>query len=178
MMSHVTAKHPRTRPIRLALAGLLTLMLSPVGALAADSSFSLSGDLDIEVSEADASPIKIRSKIPAIKVISTPAMIKQLGKTYSVNLFLPDGFQAAPGTYPIAFAYRGNPDTLGASVVAAGKLLSHDTQGQAEFSDEGTRVRVVFSFGVASASEGSADRQAVTVEGEALFDRAQMADLY
>ena len=156
----------------------LILMVVPAVALAADSSFRLSGDLDVEVSEADTSLIKIRRKIPAINVISSPAMIKQLGKTYSLNLFLPDGFQAAPGTYPIDFAYRGKPDTLGASVVAAGKVLSHDTQGEAEFSDEGDRVRVVFSFSVASAGEGAADRQVVTVEGEALFDRTGLVDLF
>ncbi len=63
-------------------------------------------------------------------------------------------------------------------MVAAGKVLSHDTQGEAEFSDEGDRVRVVFSFSVASAGEGAADRQVVTVEGEALFDRTGLADLF
>ena len=177
-MTHIENWHASFRPVQWALTGLLVLMLLPIGALAADASFELGGDLEIEVSEADASLIKIRRKIPALNVISSPAMIKQLGKTYSVNLFLPDGFQAEAGSYPIAFAYRGKPDTLGASVVAPGKLLSHDTQGKAEFSDEGDRVRVVFSFSVASASEGSEDRLVVTVEGEALFDRAGLAELF
>jgi hypothetical protein len=105
-------------------------------------------------------------------------MIKQLGKTYSVNLFLPDGFEARSGQYPISYSYQGKPDTLGASLTAAGKTYSRDSEGQAEFSDDGDRVRIVFSFSVANKKAGAVDRQMVTVEGQAVFERAALSTLY
>ena len=163
---------------RTVLLAVMLMMLAAVQALSADSKFSISGDLSIEVEEAEANLVKIRRKIPALNVISTPAMIKKLGKTYSVNLFLPDGFQASPGSYPISTSYRGKTDVLGASLVAAGKVHSHDVEGQAEFADEDEQIRVVFSFRAANADAGKPDRVVVTVTGEAVFDRTGLASLY
>ena len=67
---------------------------------------------------------------------------------------------------------------LGSSLVAAGKVHSHDVEGQAEFADQDEQIRVVFSFRAANADAGKPDRVVVTVTGEAVFDRTGLASLY
>lgn len=133
-----------------------------------DTYFAVSGDVTAEVDAADATLVKIRGTIPAMTIVSAPASVRKLGTSYSVNLFFPEGFEPKPGVYPIRFSYRKHPDTLGGSFLQRGARFSHDTEGTAEFTEFGDKVRVRFEFEVFDRSEGKDGRKRVLVKGEAV----------
>jgi len=133
-----------------------------------DTFFSVSGDVTVTVEEATANMVRIRDRIPAMTIVSAPASIKKLGSSYSINLFFSNDFEREPGTYPIAFSYRKQPNTLGGSFMKSGGMFSTDTKGIAEFIEFGERVRVHFEFQVFDKSEEAEGRQGVTVKGEAV----------
>ncbi|MCP4895376.1 MAG: hypothetical protein GY906_00240 [bacterium] len=136
--------------------------------------FSVTGDVTVSVDAATASMLKIRNRIPAITITSAPSSIKKLGQSYSVNLFFSSDFDPKPGTYPVAFSYRSQPNTLGGSFLKRGSMFSHDTKGTAEFVEFGEQVKVRFEFQVSDRSEGSEERKTVTVKGEAVCERADI----
>jgi hypothetical protein len=144
------------------------LASGPAGAEEGASSFAVSGDVTVTVEEATAQMVKIGGRIPAITINSAPASVKQLGTSFNANLFFSKNFDPQPGKYPIAFSYRNETNTLGASFRQRGGMFSHDTKGTAEFVEFGDTVRVVFEFETFSGSEGSEDRQRVLVKGEAI----------
>ena len=133
-----------------------------------DTFFTVSGDISVSVDQATATMVRIGGKIPALTIAASPASVKKLGSSYSVNLFFSNDFEAKPGTYPVAFSYRKKTNTLGGSFIQRGGMFSHDTNGTAEFIEFGEQVRVRFEFQVFDGSEGSEGRQAVTVKGEAV----------
>ena len=133
-----------------------------------DTFFNVSGDVTVSVHQATATMVRIRDKIPALTIAASPSSVKKLGSSYSVNLFFSNDFEPKPGTYPVAFSYRKQPNTLGGSFLQRGGMFSHDTSGTAEFIEFGEQVRVRFEFQVFDGSEGSEDRQGVTVRGEAV----------
>lgn len=151
--------------------------LAPVEASASQSAthFSVSGDIDISVDDATATLTRIRDLIPALTILSTPASIRKNGKSYSVNLFFSDGFEPAPGTYPVAFSYRKKTATLGGSFLNGGRIFSMDTKGTAQIIEYGDEIKVRFEFEVFNESEGDADRKRVTIKGEAV---AAAADIF
>ena len=154
---------------------LLNVSFPVVHAAESESHFIVEGDVVADVDEATATLIKIRNRIPALNIISSPAATKKLGGSYSVNLFFPNGFVPKPGSYSIDFSYRSDPTTLGGSFLSSGKLFSHDTSGSAEFTEFGDRVSVRFEFQVASESAGNEGRKVVTVRGQAV---CEMADIF
>jgi hypothetical protein len=133
-----------------------------------DTFFDVSGDVTVSIDEATATMTKIRGLIPAMTIISTPASVKKLGTSYSVNLFFSNDFEPKPGTYPVEFSYRTLTNTLGGSFMQRGSLFSHDTKGTAEFVEFGERVKVRFEFQTFDKSDGSEGRRGVTVKGEAV----------
>ncbi len=133
-----------------------------------DTFFDVSGDVTVSIDEATATMTKIRGLIPAMTIISTPASVKKLGTSYSVNLFFSNDFEPKPGTYPVEFSYRTLANTLGGSFMQRGSLFSHDTRGTAEFVEFGERVKVRFEFQTFDKSDGSEGRRGVTVKGEAV----------
>lgn len=146
----------------------------PAGAEEGASSFAVSGDVTVAVEEATAQMVKIRDRIPAITISSAPASVKKLGTSFNVNLFFSNDFAAQPGKYPIAFSYRNETNTLGASFRQRGAMFSHDTSGTAEFVEFGDSVRVLFEFETFSGSVGSDGRQRVLVKGEAICAKADI----
>jgi hypothetical protein len=145
-------------------------------ALAAEHAthFTASGDISVTVDDATATMIRIRNKIPALNIITSPASNKKLGGSYSVNLFFSNKFNPKPGIFPVEFSYRSKPDTLGGSFLAPGVMFSHDTKGTAEFLEFGDRVRVRFEFQVFDKSEDREGRRAVTIKGEASCETADI----
>lgn len=142
-------------------------------AAAADTWFEVSGDADLRVERATASLFKGRADIVTLNIVSGPAAVRELGRSYSANLFFSQDFEARPGTYPIQFSYRGAANTLGGSFIGDG-MFSHDTEGEAEFTEFGDTVRVRFSFTTYSTSQGETDRSSVTVSGEAVCARGDV----
>lgn len=164
------------------LPGLL-IMITALLAMAApgdrqaseDSAhFVVTGEVEADVREATASMIRIRNKLPALNMISSPAATTALGASFSVNPFFPEGFEPQVGVFPISFKYHSSAGSLGASPVATGKLYSHDTLGTAEFLEFGDRVTVRFEFEVARASEGTENRKLVRIQGEASCAKAEI----
>jgi hypothetical protein len=152
----------------LALFGANSCAEEAAETVKSDTFFTVSGDATVAVDDAKAEMIKIRGKIPAMIISSTPASIKKLGTSYSVNLFFSNDFEPKPGTYPIEFSYRKASKTLGGSFMQRGNMFSHDTQGTAEFVKFGEQVKVRFEFQTFDASDGTAGRQSVTVKGKAV----------
>jgi hypothetical protein len=162
---------------KLVFATILACAFSVGGSAGAEegaSSFAVTGDVMVVVEEATAQMIKIQDRIPAITISSTPASVKKLGTSFNVNLFFSNDFDPQPGKYPIAFSYRTETNTLGASFRQRGGMFSHDTSGTAEFVEFGDSVRVLFEFETFSASEGSEGRQRVLVKGEAVCAKADI----
>ena len=133
--------------------------------------FEVSGDVNVTVDDAEATLSKNRANIWALNIVTTPASIKKLGKSYSTNLFFSTDFEPAPGKYPIEFSYLREKNTLGGSFFTRGGRFSFDTKGEAEFLEFGEQVRVRFEFQTYSKSEGAEDRQMVTVRGAAVCAR-------
>jgi len=146
------------------------------GVAAEDSGtfFTVSGDVSVEVEEATAQMVRIRDRIPAMTITSAPASIKKLGSSYSVTLFFSNDFDPQPGSYPIAFEYRNQTNTLGGSFRQRGGMFSHDTRGTAEFVEFGEQVKVRFEFETFATSAGSEGRGRVLVRGEAVCARADI----
>jgi hypothetical protein len=135
-----------------------------------DTWFSVSGDVTVNIDDATATLTRIRGRIPALTIVSSPASIRKHGSSYGTDLFFSDDFTPKPGTYPIEFSYRRQTNTLGGSFLHRADMFSHDTKGTAEFVEFGDRVKVRFRFQTFATSDGSADRRGVTVEGEAVCD--------
>jgi hypothetical protein len=89
--------------------------------------FTASGDISVTVDDATATMIRIRNKIPALNIVTSPASNKKLGGSYSINLFFSNEFDPKPGIFPVQFSYRTKPNTLGGSFLAPGVMFSHDT---------------------------------------------------
>jgi hypothetical protein len=161
---------------RLLLASCALLVVSSLGVAAqsSDTFFAVSGDVTVTVEEATAVMTKIRDQIPAITITSAPASIRELGSSYSVNLFFSEDFSPEPGEYPIEFSYRRQVNTLGGSFRGDGTTFSHDTKGTAEFIEFGEQVKVRFEFETFDQSEGSEGRRRVTVKGEVVCARADI----
>ncbi len=136
--------------------------------------FSVSGDVEVVVTEATATMVKIGGRIPAITIVSAPASIRELGTSYSVNLFFSRDFDPKAGEVAIEFSYTQKTDTLGASFRQRGATFSHDTRGTAEFTEFGEQVKVRFEFEVFDETEGTEGRRRVTVTGEAICARADI----
>ena len=75
--------------------------------------FEVSGDVNVTVDDAEARLSKNRANIWALNIVTTPASIRKLGKSYSTNLFFSTDFEPAPGKYPIEFSYLREKNTLG-----------------------------------------------------------------
>ena len=148
---------------------------SQISARQSDTFFDVTGDVDVTVEQATATMVKIAGRIPAITVVSSPASIKKLGSSYSVNLFFSNEFEPKTGSFPVRFSYRNKPDTLGGSFIQRGGRFSHDTNGTVEFVEIGDQVRVRFEFQTYDTGEGRLGRQGVTVKGEAV---AAWADIF
>ena len=133
--------------------------------------FEVSGDVNVTVDDAEASLAKNRANIWVLNIVTTPASVKKLGKSYSTNLFFSADFEPEPGKYRIEFSYRRQKNTLGGSFFTRGGRFSFDTKGEAEFLEFGEQVRVRFEFQTYSKSEGAEDRQMVTVRGAAVCPR-------
>ena len=142
-------------------------------ATAADTWFEVSGDVDLRVEPATASLFTGRADIVTLNIVSGPAAVREHGRSYSANLFFSQDFEAQPGTYPIQFSYRGAANTLGGSFIGDG-MFSHDTTGEAEFTEFGDTVRVRYSFTTYSTSQGETNRSSVTVTGEAVCARGDV----
>lgn len=150
------------------------LAIAGTGSQQSPTFFSVSGDVEVVVTEATAQMVKIRDRIPAITIVSAPASIRELGTSYSVNLFFSSDFDPKAGEVAIEFSYIRKTDTLGASFRQRGATFSHDTKGTAEFIEFGEQVRVRFEFEVFDGSEGTEGRRRVTVTGEAICARADI----
>ena len=143
---------------------------SSADAASAETWFEVAGDVELRVEPATASIFTNRAGIVTLNVVSGREAIREHGRSHSVNLFFSRDFDPQPGTYPVKFAYRGEPNTLGGSFMGE-ELFSHDTEGEAEFTEFGEKIRVRFRFKTYSESEGSDDRRTVTVTGEAVCNR-------
>jgi len=139
-------------------------------ATTSDTFFAVTGDVTVSVDDATATMIKVRDRIPVLRIVSSSASIRKLGTSYAVSLFFSDDFSPKPGKYPIEFSYLKKQDTLGGSFNQRGGTFSHDTKGTAEFVEFAERVKVIFEFQTFDKSEGKADRRTVTVKGEAVCD--------
>ena len=133
--------------------------------------FEVAGGVTVAMDDATATLFKNRRNIWALNMVSSPAAVKRLKRTYGVNLFFSRKFDPKPGKYPVQFSYLNRQNTLGGSFTGPRMLFSHDTQGEAEFLEFGDQVKVRFEFTAYDKSEGNEDRAQVTVKGEAVCDR-------
>ena len=144
---------------------------SPPPAQRSSTYFEVAGDVTVAVDDATATLIKNRRNIWALNMVSSPAAVKRLKRTYGVNLFFSRKFDPKPGKHPVQFSYLNRKNTLGGSFTGPRMLFSHDTQGEAEFLEFGDQIKVRFEFTAYDKSEGKEDRAQVTVKGEAVCDR-------
>ena len=151
-----------------ALIGTSSCAEEAAKAVKSDTFFMVSGDITVSVDDATAAISKIGGKIPALLIRTTPASLRKLGSSYSVNLFFSNGFEPKIGTYPVQFSYRNKPNTLGGSFMQGSNMFSHDTKGTAEFVEFGEQVKVRFECQTFDSSDGTEGRQGVTVKGEAV----------
>ena len=157
--------------IRFLLLTWLLITIAPGSS--AQTVFETSGDVTVTVDPATASLTKNRRGIRTLNITSAPASIRELGKSYSANLFFSREFDPKPGKYPVVFSYLNKQNTLGGSFFGGG-LFSHDTQGEAEFLEFGEQVKVRFQFTTYDKSEGKDGRRTVTVKGEAVCPRGDV----
>jgi hypothetical protein len=136
--------------------------------------FMVGGDIEGEVMQASAVLSFIRGKVPALSVVSDPAIKEELGGTWAVTLMFPEGFEPAPGSYTIAGKGAEDPETLKGLLVAGGGLFTHDAVGTVEFTEFGKTVKARFTFQAASRPEGNPRRQVVEINGEAVTDFADI----
>ena len=147
---------------------LLVWLVVSVSAIGPDSHFKSVGDVSVTVDDAEASIIKNRANIVTLNIATSPASLRKLKQSYSVNLFFSKDFEPKPGKYPIEFGYRNKKNTLGGSFFSRAGRFSHDTKGEAEFLEFGERIQVRFEFQTYDKSEGSEGRKMVAVSGMAV----------
>ena len=74
--------------------------------------FEVAGDVTVAVDDATATLLKNRRNIWALNMVSSPAAVKRLKRTYGVNLFFSRKFDPKPGKYPVQFSYLTRKNTL------------------------------------------------------------------
>ena len=136
-----------------------------------DIYFEASGDVDVEVDEAQASLTKNQVGIVVLAVTTNTKSYRKLGDSYGARLFFSKTFDPKPGKYPVEFDYMDKTDILGGSFSVGAHTFSYDTKGEAEFLEFGDQVKVRFHFQTADKSEGEAGRRVVTVRGTAVCPR-------
>ena len=65
-----------------------------------DTYFQASGDVEVNVDDAEATLFKNRANIVTLNIVSTTAAIRKMGRSYAANLFFSRQFEPKAGQVP------------------------------------------------------------------------------